>query len=68
MPSRRAAAAVTLPRVVGNGPPEPYVRRVLVTGYLEWHRRRSSGEVPTESLPDRAVAAETDAVELRHSL
>jgi RNA polymerase sigma-70 factor (sigma-E family) len=56
------------PRVVEGGPPEPYVRRILVTGYLEWHRRRSSGEVPTGSLPDRAVAAETDAVELRHSL
>jgi RNA polymerase sigma-70 factor (sigma-E family) len=55
-------------RVVEGGPPEPYVRRVVVTSFLEWHRRRSSAEVPTGSVPERPVAAETDAVELRHSL
>jgi len=32
--------------------PEAYVRRVLVTTYASWWRRRWRGEVPTEALPD----------------
>lgn len=40
--------------------PEAYVRRIIVTTYLSWHRRRSSGELPG-LVPDRPVA---DASEL----
>jgi RNA polymerase sigma-70 factor (sigma-E family) len=35
---------------------EPYVRRVMVTQYATWWRRRWRAEVPTETLPDRADA------------
>lgn len=31
---------------------EAYVRRVLVTTYASWWRRRWRGELPTEALPD----------------
>jgi RNA polymerase sigma-70 factor (sigma-E family) len=33
--------------------PEPYVRRILVTTYSSWWRRRWNGERPTEQLPER---------------
>ncbi len=33
---------------------EPYVRKVLVTTYATWWRRRWRGETPTEFLPERA--------------
>ncbi|WP_432882735.1 sigma factor [Kribbella sp. CA-245084] len=32
--------------------PEPYVRRILVTTYSSWWRRRWNGEIPTEELPE----------------
>lgn len=32
---------------------EAYVRRVLLTTYTDWWRRRWNGETPTEVLPDR---------------
>ena len=37
-----------------DGPPEAYVRRVLVTTSASWWRRRWTRETPTERLPDRA--------------
>ncbi|HZX01364.1 SigE family RNA polymerase sigma factor [Kribbella sp.] len=37
--------------------PEPYVRRILVTTYSSWWRRRWNGEIPTDELPDTARAA-----------
>jgi RNA polymerase sigma-70 factor (sigma-E family) len=40
-----------------DGPPEPYVRRVLATTYATWWRRRWRGERPTGDLPDRPAAA-----------
>ncbi len=43
-----------------------YVRRVLVTTYTDWRRRRWHGEVPTEHLPD--VAAEPGLADLRHDV
>jgi RNA polymerase sigma-70 factor (sigma-E family) len=46
--------------------PDPYVRRVLVTTYVTWWRRRWHGEEPTESLPD--VAAAADDGDLRRQL
>ncbi len=36
-----------------DGPPEPYVRRVLVTTSASWWRRRWTRETPTETLPER---------------
>jgi RNA polymerase sigma-70 factor (sigma-E family) len=38
-----------------NGDPEPYVRRILVNSYASWWRRRWSGELPTEVLPEPAA-------------
>ncbi len=35
-----------------SGDPEPYVRKVLVTTYASWWRRRWNGETPAETLPD----------------
>jgi RNA polymerase sigma-70 factor (sigma-E family) len=37
-----------------HGAAEAYVRRVLVTTWATWWRRRWRGEVPTERLPDAA--------------
>lgn len=42
-------------RVELTGDPEAYVRRIVVTTYLTWWRRRWRDEVPTGRLPDRAV-------------
>jgi RNA polymerase sigma-70 factor (sigma-E family) len=39
-----------------DGPPEAYVRRVLVTTSASWWRRRWTGERPTETLPEHAAA------------
>lgn len=47
-------------RVAAGGDPEPYVRRVIYTTYLAWWRRRWTGEVPTEVLPDSVAAADLD--------
>ncbi len=38
-----------------DGPPEAYVRRVLVTTSASWWRRRWTGEAPTENIPERAA-------------
>lgn len=35
-----------------EGPPEPYVRKVLASTYATWWRRRWRGEQPTDSLPE----------------
>lgn len=43
-----------------EGRAEPYVRRILVTTYASWWRRRWNGERPADELPDRG---QTDAVE-----
>ena len=40
-----------------DGPPEPYVRRVVTTTYATWWRRRWRGEHPTGDLPDPAAPA-----------
>jgi RNA polymerase sigma-70 factor (sigma-E family) len=50
-----------------EGPPEPYVRRVLATTYATWWRRKWRAERPTGELPE--VPAETGtAVEDRDAL
>jgi RNA polymerase sigma-70 factor (sigma-E family) len=50
-----------------DGAPEPYVRRVLVTTYATWWRRKWIGERPSASLPETPVPAAT-AVEDRDAL
>jgi RNA polymerase sigma-70 factor (sigma-E family) len=44
-----------------EGPPEAYVRRVLVTTSASWWRRRWTGERPTETLPESADASDDGA-------
>ncbi|WP_043620110.1 SigE family RNA polymerase sigma factor [Nonomuraea candida] len=39
----------------GIDEPEPYVRRVLVTTYTSWWRRRWRRELPSDDLPEGAV-------------
>jgi RNA polymerase sigma-70 factor (sigma-E family) len=51
-----------------DGPPEPYVRRVLATTYATWWRRRWRGERPTDALPDRGDPAATAPVDDRDAL
>jgi RNA polymerase sigma-70 factor (sigma-E family) len=51
-----------------DGPPEPYVRRALVTTYATWWRRKWRGERPSGSLPDRPDPAGTASVEDRDAL
>ncbi len=51
-----------------EGDPEPYVRRILVTTYSSWWRRRWNGEVPTLELPHRPTADRTAQVDDRDAL
>ena len=51
----------------GSGSYDAYVRRVMMTTYIAWWRRRWNGEYPTELLPERPAAA-TDTTELRRDL
>ncbi|MFI5690615.1 SigE family RNA polymerase sigma factor [Kribbella sp. NPDC051586] len=44
--------------------PEPYVRRILVTTYSSWWRRRWNGEIPTEELPESPVPHGEDRLDL----
>lgn len=48
--------------------PDAYVRRVLVTTYATWWRRRWNGERPTETLPERTSADATAHVDTSHDL
>ncbi len=41
-------------RIVHEDGPEPYVRKTILHLYLSWRRRRSSAELPSEYLPERA--------------
>lgn len=54
-------------RVDGN--PEPYVRRILVTTYASWWRRKWHGELPSSTVPDHGrVRDQTVQVEDRTDL
>jgi RNA polymerase sigma-70 factor (sigma-E family) len=48
--------------------PEPYVRRILVTTYASWWRRRWTGEVPTEELPESPAPSGEDGLDLWDAL
>lgn len=52
-------------RITGDHP-DAYVRRVLLHRYLRSRRRRWSGEVPTETLPDRPAGGPDPAEQLGH--
>ena len=47
-------------RVSGARHPDAYVRRMLVNAHVEWHRRRSASEVPTDLEPERTAALAPD--------
>jgi len=51
-----------------DGPPEAYVRRVLVTTSTSWWRRRWTRETPTETLPERERAGGPDGPVGDHDL
>jgi len=52
-----------------EGSHEAYVRKILVTTYATWWRRRWRGEVPAETLPETATAGSGGpAAELRLDL
>lgn len=46
------------PQVVRQDAPEAHVRRVMVSTYLTWSRRRWLGEVTVEAVPDRPAAGD----------
>jgi RNA polymerase sigma-70 factor (sigma-E family) len=48
----------------GIDAPEAYVRRVMLTTFIRWRRRKWRGEIPTETLPERPVDGdETERVD-----
>jgi len=49
------------PGLVDHQAAYPYVRRVLVTTYAGWRRRRRVGEVLTDQLPEQATADDVRA-------
>jgi RNA polymerase sigma-70 factor (sigma-E family) len=51
-----------------DGPPEPYVRRVIATTYATWWRRRWRTERPTAELPEQYGPDQTAAVNDRDEL
>jgi RNA polymerase sigma-70 factor (sigma-E family) len=53
---------------VGSDGFEAYVRRILVTTYIAWWRRRWNGEQPTSSLPETTIGDESEAAVRRHDL
>lgn len=61
-------------KVVSAQNPEAYVRRMLINAHLDWHRRRSSTEVPTDfgAYEPASAADPTEGVatrdQLRHAL
>lgn len=56
-------------RLVRQDAPEAYVRRVMLSTYLTWSRRRWRGELPVETLPERGWAGDPyAAVDLRQPL
>ncbi|MFC5381116.1 SigE family RNA polymerase sigma factor [Aquipuribacter nitratireducens] len=47
-------------RVTRRGSPDAYVRRVMVNAAVDWRRRRWTGEVPHDVLPEPAAAVAVD--------
>ena len=55
-------------RVVRDGDPDAYVRRVLVNTYSTWWRRKWRSETPTSQLPDVAAPDEFADADLADAL
>ena len=51
-----------------DGDPEPYVRKVLVTTYATWWRRKWRRETPTSELPEVSQRDTTQIVDDRDEL
>lgn len=56
---------VAWPRLREVANAEAYTRKAITTTAISWSRRRSSGERPTEALPDHGIRAEADQVATR---
>ncbi len=54
-------------RLVRRDRPELYVRKVMLTTYLSWRKRRSASEVPVAEIYESAAAHSGDS-EMRHVL
>lgn len=52
----------------GAGSYDAYVRRVMMTTYIAWWRRKWNREYPTDVLPEPADPQDADTVELRRDL
>jgi RNA polymerase sigma-70 factor (sigma-E family) len=56
-------------RVAAAEHPDAYVRRIVTTSYLDWRRRRGSGDEPVGEVPDADSGADlADAVVRRDEL
>jgi RNA polymerase sigma-70 factor (sigma-E family) len=55
-------------RIVRDGDPDAYVRRVLVNTYSTWWRRKWRSETPTSKLPDVAAPDEFADADLADAL
>ncbi len=55
-------------RIVRDGDPDAYVRRVLVNVHLKAGRRRWRGELPVAEVPDRVDDDRFDEADLRHAV
>ena len=51
-----------------DGPPEPYVRKILVNTYATWWRRKWNGELATDEMPERVDADPSSAADQNHDL
>jgi RNA polymerase sigma-70 factor (sigma-E family) len=49
--------------VSGQGSYDSYVRKVMMTTYISWWRRRWTSEYPTAALPEATSASTSEAVE-----
>lgn len=54
--------------IARDGSVDGYVRRVLVTTYTDWRRRKWNGEVPGESSPARGEVAPSADLAVRHDV
>lgn len=55
----------------GEGSYDAYLRRVMMTTYISWWRRRWTAEYPTETLPETSAHGAdppTEAADRRHDL
>jgi RNA polymerase sigma-70 factor (sigma-E family) len=49
--------------VSGEGSYDAYVRKVMITTYISWWRRRWTAESPTETLPETSTSSSDPALE-----